>query len=203
MRPTVRNEDRIVWEGENGTLTLINDEYRDYCHGTVGHTTCYGEYTLEDPEPGRRPQAPPPPPPSAIAEATVVNLPLPEPAPEIDPGWAITGLKAYLETGTATTHTFEPVATVLGPLSVSATSTYTVDWGDGTVTGPHSTSGGPYPNGTLTHVYGRTGTYDVTVTQNWTATWSLAGQSGQVSGLVTRGTIADLPVEEVQAIRRR
>lgn len=202
------NDRRIIWTHPNGSkMTLINSTTEDYCRGSVNHVTCYAPYELDEPEPGRpgrqAPAPPPPPPPSLIAEQTIIDLPLPEPEPEIDPGWAITGLKAFLETGTSTTHDFGTLPTVLGPLRVTATSTYTVDWGDGTTTGPHSSPGGPYPRGDVTHVYRNTGAVDVTVTQNWTATWSLARQSGTVPGLSTSGTIDDLPVEEVQAIRRR
>ena len=192
-------DERIIYTYPDGSrLTLINDPTRDYCHGTVGHITCHAPYQLPEPERG----APAPPPPSVIAEQTVINLPLPEPEPQIDPGYAITGLRAYLETGSSTSHDFGSIDTVLGPLSVSATSTYTVDWGDGTTTGPHGSAGGPYPDGDITHLYRRSATVTVTVTQNWTASWSLAGQSGTVSGLVTSGTIDGFVVREVQAIRQ-
>jgi hypothetical protein len=203
--PRVRvdaNDERIIYEYPDGSrLTLVNDDYRDYCHGTVGHTVCFGPYELPDPDRPR--QAPPPPPASVIAEQTIINLPLPEPEPEIDPGYAITGLRAYLEMGNDVTHDFGAIDTVLGRLRVTATSTYTVDWGDGTTTGPHTNPGGPYPSGSITHLYQSTGQVDVTVTQNWTASWSLAGESGTVTGLVTTGVIDDFVVQQVQATRKR
>lgn len=201
-------KDRIVYfsEDRKSELHYVFDDTpgRDYCHGSNTRTTCYGPEP-ERPERRRRNREAPPPPisPQEIVEQTLVNVRLPEPQPNVDPGYAVTGLRAYLETGNSTTHTFPTISTVLGPLSISATSTYTVNWGDGTTTGPHSTSGGKYPNGTITHVYGNTGVVDITVTQNWTATWSLAGQSGTISGLSSSGTIDDFVVREIQASRRR
>ena len=175
----------------------------DFCRGSVNQVTCYGP----EPPPDRRgrPRRPVPPPisPREVVERTIVNVSLPSPKPSVDPGYAVTGLRAYLETGNSVTHTFEPIGTVLGPLSISASSTYTVDWGDGTTTGPHSSSGGKYPDGDITYVYRDVGTVDITVTQNWTATWSLAGQSGTISGLVSSGDLEDFDVREVQASRRR
>lgn len=132
-----------------------------------------------------------------------MNLPLPVPRPQIDPGYAITGLRAYLESGDRPTRTWSEIPTVLGPLRVEASSTYTIRWGDGTVTGPHTSPGGEYPDGDVTHVYQRTGTVDVAVTQNWSARWWLAGETGTVEGLVTTGAIDDMPVRQVQATRDR
>ena len=199
-------EDRIVYTSENGNeLHYVFDDRpgMDYCRGSAERVTCYG------PEPDRpegrpRPEAPPPPiSPQEIVQRTIVNVRLPEPDPKVDPGYAVTGLRSYLETGNATTHSFEPISTVLGPLSITATSTYSVDWGDGTTTGPHASNGGPYPDGDITHIYERTAVVDITVTQNWTATWSLAGQSGTISGLRSSGTLDNFAVREVQATRRR
>jgi len=193
-----------------GRVRYVFEEGPDHCTGGYRETVCYGPApeprrpgeTREEARERRRP-IPPPISPQEIVERTIVNVQLPEPRPRIAPGHAITGLRAYLETGSATTHRFDPIRTVLGPLSISATSTYTVDWGDGTTTGPHETSGGAYPDGDITHVYQRTATVDVTVTQHWTAQWSLAGQSGTVTGLVSSGTIEDFRIREVQAVRRR
>lgn len=199
-------DDRIVYTHANGAELhyVFNDvPGMDFCRGSSERVTCYGP---EPERPERRPNrnAPPPPiSPSEIVQRTIVEVQLPQPEPNVDPGYAVTGLRSYLETGNSTTHTFPPIATVLGPLSITATSTYTVDWGDGTVTGPHASSGGKYPNGDITHVYQRTGVVDITVTQNWTASWSLAGQSGSITGLSSSGTLDDFAVNEVQASRRR
>ena len=199
-------DERIIYTYPDGSRSrLINDPNRDYCHGTGSYITCFGSYELAEPGGGGRGgRVPAPPPqPSVIAEQTIVDLPLPEPAPQIDPGYAIAGLRVFLETGNSTSHDFGSIDTVLGPLSVTATSTYTVDWGDGTTTGPHASAGGPYPDGDVTHLYQSATTVDVTVTQNWTASWSLAGQSGTVTGLVTSGVIDGFVVRQVQAARQR
>ena len=189
------------------SLTITQIELQQYCKGTYDYAAC--DAALPKPRP-RRPGQPgpraaplPPPPPGLVAEKTIVNLPLPVPDPEIDPGHAITGLRAYLETGDQRTHTWRSIPTVLGPLRVEATSTYTVRWGDGTVTGPHGSTGGEYPDGDITHVYQRTGVVDVGVTQRWVARWWLAGETGTVDGLATSGAIENLRVREVQATRDR
>ena len=188
-----------------GKMRYVFDKTSDgYCRG--GETTmfCYGPRPeRENGRPGRRAPVPPPLTPTEIVERTIVNVRLPSPKPNIDPGYAVTGLKAYLETGNSRTHTFETIPTVLGPLSITATSSYTVNWGDGTTTGPHASNGGRYPDGDITHVYRDAETVDVTVTQNWTAQWSLAGQSGTITGLSSRGELPNFVVREIQAVRRR
>jgi hypothetical protein len=163
---------------------------------------CYGPEPPAVEGTPRRP-APPPLSPTEVVERTLVNVRLPNPRPNIDPGHAITGLRAYLETGNTRRHRFDTIDTVLGPLSITATSTYTVDWGDGTVTGPHNSTGGKYPDGDISHVYQDAGIVDIVVRQNWTARWRLAGQSGTVGGLRSSGQLEDFEVQEVQAVRRR
>jgi hypothetical protein len=197
----------ITWTRENGAQTryIFTDQPgMDYCRGNGQTVTCYGP----EPRPDRRgrrrpPMEQPPVTPQQIVEQTIVNVQLPQPRPNVDPGYAITGLRAYLETGNDTSHTFPTIDTVLGELSISATSTYTVDWGDGSTTGPHSSAGGKYPDGDISHVYRDVGIVDITVTQHWTASWSLAGQSGTITGLRSSGVIDDFVVREVQATRRR
>ena len=204
MKPKWR-PDRIVWTNGDSELHYVFDDSvtTTDCRGSIERMTCYGPEP-ERPDRERDREAPPPPiSPQEIVERTIVNVRLPRPEPNVDPGYAVTGLRAYLETGNGTEHTFAPIPTVLGPLSISATSTYRVSWGDGTTTGPHASNGGKYPNGDITHLYQRTGVVDITVTQNWTATWQLAGQSGTISGLTSSGTLENFVIREVQASRRR
>lgn len=126
---------------------------------------------------------------------------LPVPAPVIAPGEMLVGLEAFLETGSPVTHVVTEAATPFGPATFSFESVVTVDWGDGSEpTGPVATAGGPYPDGDLRHVYITQGTYDVVVTQDWVATWSVGGDSGTVTGLQTTGTLAGFPVEEREAV---
>jgi hypothetical protein len=126
---------------------------------------------------------------------------LPKPAPRIAPGYMLAGKLAYLETGATMATRFEH-ATPLGPLTIEATSTVFVDWGDGTGRdGPHAGPGGPWPNGTITHTWTTAKPYDVTVVQRWTATWRLGGTSGTLDGLTTEARIEDFPVRQLQAVR--
>jgi hypothetical protein len=200
--PVVRRTGRFIsYDYSNsggGRVRYVFDKGRDFCTYESVSVTCYG------PRPSRgeapRPIAPPVTP-QEIVQRTLVNATLPSPKPNIDPGYAITGMRAYLEAGDRRTHRFDTIPTVLGPLQITATSSYTVDWGDGTVTGPHHTTGGKYPDGTITHVYQDTGVVEITVSQRWTARWTLAGQSGTVGGLSSSGALPDFAVREVQAVR--
>jgi hypothetical protein len=127
------------------------------------------------------------------------RIPLPKPRPAIAPGRAITGKLAYIETRGETGHNYTN-DTVLGSLDISAHGSYTIDWGDGTTTGPHSIEGKPWPDGQITHNYRDIGAYNVVVTEKWTATWRLGGESGTLRTLQTTGTINNFPVEQIQAV---
>lgn len=131
------------------------------------------------------------------------QIPLPNPDPYIAPGRAITGMYAYLETRGSTTHTFTEPDTPFGTLTIVANGAYYVDWGDGTETGPHPYEGEPWPDGRIRHEYLRVGSYDVVVTERWTATWSFGSESGTLDELRTVGRIEDFPVEQIQAVRLR
>jgi hypothetical protein len=131
------------------------------------------------------------------------DVPLPWPQPHIQPGRAITGKFAFLETRGQTSHIFNLEDTPFGPLRIVATGKYYVDWGDGTTTGPHSQEGAPWPDGRITHEYLRVGKYDVVVTERWTATWHFGAESGTLTELRTTGRIEDFPVEQIQAVRYR
>jgi hypothetical protein len=127
------------------------------------------------------------------------DIPLPKPFPSIAPGRAITGKLAYLETRGELGHTYGN-ATVLGPLEIVAHGSYTIDWGDGTTTGPHSFEGAPWPDGQITHEYVNVGSYNVVVTEKWTATWWLGGENGNLRALHTTGRIDNFPVQQIQAV---
>jgi hypothetical protein len=60
--------------------------------------------------------------------------------------------------------------------------------------------GRPWPTGQITHEYLRIGSYNVVVTERWTAHWSLDGESGTLRTLQTTGTINNFPVEQIQAV---
>jgi hypothetical protein len=133
-----------------------------------------------------------------------VRQQLGSPAPRIQPGRAIAGKVAFLEIGGAGPRSFDLADPLGGPgAHVDARPTYRVDWGDGTVI-ETSSNGGPWPDGDVTHVYQRSGHYDVIVTARWTAQWSGAnGERGDLNGLTTEGRISRFPVTEVQAVRQR
>lgn len=153
---------------------------------------------------------PPParPAPSALADAFWQDqVPLPRPLPSVQPDDGITGIPVYLQIdgpqeGTWSFETFGITITI------SATSTYDIDWGDGTVETGITSQGGPYPDGDLVHGYQWKGTYDIVVTQQWTATWTAsgagAGGGGTITGVLqTVGIVEDFVVTEVQAVRER
>lgn len=130
------------------------------------------------------------------------RVPLPKPQPTIAPGRAITGKMAYLETKGETGHTYTN-GTVFGPLEIVAKGSYTIDWGDGETSGPHGFEGKAWPEGKITHEYQDIGRYDVVVTEKWTATWRLGGESGILRTLQTTGRIDSFPVEQIQAVVQR
>jgi hypothetical protein len=135
-----------------------------------------------------------------VATEVVRRVALPTPGPRVEPGRMLVGLRAFLEAGMPMVHSFGE-DTPLGPITVRARAVLHVDWGDGTVTGPHGDAGGPYPHGSISHVFQRRGVYTITVTATWVAEWSVAGQAGVIdTGLATVGVIEDFPVEERQAV---
>ena len=148
-------------------------------------------------------------PPTQVVNPTTIavnfwnSIPLPVPAPRIPPGYALAGEPAYLVTGGTTNPAPFTESTPLGPLTVTATGSYMVDWGDPSqsgLSGPYAFEGTPYPNGQISHVYDNSGSYNVVVTENWTANWTLGGLSGQVGGLSTKATIASFQVKQLQTI---
>ena len=132
------------------------------------------------------------------------TMPLPDPVPRIHPGRALVGWGTYLETGGQEVVEANG-STPFGPLAITATRTVTVDWDDGpgSVTGPHTGVGGPWPDGDITWVYGHSGLRDISVTQTWTADWSIGANTGTFTGRGTTATIDDFPVDQIQAVRTR
>lgn len=153
---------------------------------------------------GAAPGPPPPPPPSVVAASywsTHGQDLLAVPRPYIAPGDALTGLPGYLETGAPLAQQFA-ASTPLGPLGITAHGTFLVDWGDGQ-SATYTTSGGPWPTGTITHTWATIGTYYVSVTENWTATWALGGASGTLTELHTRGAIPAFQARQLESVRNR
>ena len=145
----------------------------------------------------------PPVDPMTLVLSFLEEIELPKPKPRIEPGYMLAGKLAYLETGAATKPQRFATDTVLGPLEVVATGELYVSWGDGTTSGPFAEAGGPWPDGRITHHWSVAGPYDVTVTQRWTAEWSVGGASGTVGDLETTATLENFAVRGLEAVRER
>lgn len=149
--------------------------------------------------PANRPA--PPPNPASLAVRFWQSIPLPVPRPAIPPGYAVTGKPAYLVTHGTTAPPAYVENTPLGTLSIRATGVYYVSWGDrGGWDGPYRGEGRPYPHGNIVHTYDYAGTVTVTVSEAWSATWTLAGATGTLTGLHTTATMRDFQVEQLQAV---
>lgn len=152
------------------------------------------EYPACTPAPGAAARSP-----AQMAALAWQQVSLPTPNPKIAPGRAIVGKDAFLETGGQLRFSHrEP--TPLGELRIEATGRYHVDWGDGERTGPHGFEGQAWPDGEIKHQYQRAGTYNVVVTEHWTATWQLGGDGGGLPNGQTSARISDFPAQEIQAV---
>lgn len=141
--------------------------------------------------------------PEQVAYSFVREVGAPDPRPQIAPGHAITGKKAYLETPGSVETTIER-STMLGPLVlVFRPTTFTVDWGDGAGVDSFTAPGRPYPSGTATHVYTDADRYDVVVRQRWSVSWSLAGGSGTLGVTGAPSGIPRFEARELEAVRDR
>ena len=150
------------------------------------------------------PGTPAPPPPTAadIAASWSQSATLPNPRLRIRPGYAVTGLTAYLEIGTPSPWTVtipDPVRNDAITVSCGPT-TFDVNWGDGSPVEQTTSTGGPYPNGDVTHDYQQAApSYTVTVTEHWACRWSdPQGNGGTLTGLRSAGRLP-LEVREIQS----
>jgi hypothetical protein len=140
----------------------------------------------------------------ADARQRVVNyvrsMRLPKPRPEISaPNGGICGVVHTLDLHIDDVNpAFYDPTTDFGPMVVRFHGKFTVDWGDGTKN-VYRTSGGPHPS-VIGHSWTDRGFYNITVTADWTAEWSLGGFSGVVGGFRTTGSIDQWRVWEAQAM---
>jgi hypothetical protein len=140
-----------------------------------------------------------------LIDHTVVGQ-LALPTPWIGPGEAITGMRAYLETGRPLTYgpvTFSnlPLGDLTADVIITATATYDVDWGDGTVTNGLTDPGGPYPDGRVTHLYSHAASeVVVAVTDTWTITADIPGIWSETITRTLPAQTFSLPVTQVQAV---
>ena len=143
-----------------------------------------------------------PTPAAAAAEAFEKHIKLPTPTLQIRPGYSITGTRAFLQINGPQQLDPDPIDVFGYTVTLHITSRYDIDWGDRTTPTTGATSqGGPYPNGDLWHVYDNTGTYTVTVTQHWTATYNIAGTAtGHINDVLHTANTMPLPVRQAQAV---
>ncbi|HUF33605.1 MAG TPA: hypothetical protein VMN58_10410 [Acidimicrobiales bacterium] len=133
---------------------------------------------------------------------------LPAPTLEISPGRAVTGLPAYLEIGGTQGERLPAMGAFGFAITITTSSTYDIDWGDGTVVTGVTSQGGPYPDGEVRHTYRHVDDDNVvTATQRWTATWTATGPdgttSGTIAGVLSTSSTLPLPVGQIQAVRNR
>jgi hypothetical protein len=144
--------------------------------------------------------------PAAAADGFVRRIPLPEPQLRIDPGFALTGLPAFLVIDDQRAFTVNEDLAGWGMMSVQFRPTrFVIDWGDGTMeTIADGRTGAPYGGDAsqqISHIYRWSdGSIRVRVRSDWQAGWQVGGFSGTVDGLVTDATL-DLPVREYRAVR--
>jgi hypothetical protein len=94
---------------------------------------------------------------------------LPAPTFQIPPGYSVTGTKTFVKIDGPQTLDPGPIDALGFAVTLRINSAYDIDWGDGSKTSGVTSQGGRgYPDGDLWHVYERTGTYAVTITQRWT-----------------------------------
>jgi hypothetical protein len=154
----------------------------------------------------RPPARPSPATAAAAAFRQIVNLP--KPAFTIPPGYSVAGLKAYMILSGPQKLNPAPINALGYAVNLHINSVYDIDWGDNTPTGisknVSSQGGKGYPNGDVFHVYESKGTYKVTVTQRWTATYEIAGGgTGAITDVLSTSASTQLPVQAYQAVVTR
>ena len=143
-----------------------------------------------------------------VVRSTVVDQ-LPRPEPSVPPGYAMTGMAAYL----VTDHelSYGPVEHDVDleifqlTVRVTGTATTTVDWGDGTVL-TYDQPGLAYPDGEVTHTYADAGTTDIEIIDSWRLTYDVYRGGELIISDVLEFDLApvvleDLEIRELQAVR--
>lgn len=113
---------------------------------------------------------------------TIVNR-LPSLNYSIPPGYALTGLPAFLVSNCVLTRTFYD-HTPVGTAQIQAQGQIWIRWNsDLSWAGPYTSCGTPWPSGTIFHVYDYSGQATISVKETWSAQWTLNGSAGTLSGL--------------------
>ncbi|MFP5308803.1 MAG: hypothetical protein ACLGIR_04400 [Actinomycetes bacterium] len=145
----------------------------------------------------------------ALAFAGEVVGRLPRPSPSLPPGYALAGLRMYLVNDQALVHEETQdvdLGGVIVPVTVTATGTWSVQWGDGTGDGPFDAPSVGYqqPGLQVTKVWTDRGRYEVRVVDTWRVTVSAPGVGTLTLPAQTLAAVPlDVEVREVQAVRER
>jgi hypothetical protein len=109
-------------------------------------------------------------------------------------GWTPTGF----EPGEVDSSTLRGIPVRIRPKLVG----FTYVFGDGTSFGPTSSTGGTYPDGDVTHIYGRPGTFSVRVDTTFGADFSVDGRTWDPipSTASVPGPVTTLTVREARAV---
>ena len=145
---------------------------------------------------------------AAVREVVIDQLPRPQLS--VPPGYALTGMPAYLVTG----HALEYGPVVHGvdleimelSVEVTGTATTTVDWGDGTEPATYTQPGRPYPEGEVRHAYVDKGVVDIQVTDSWRLSYDVSrGGTVIISDAIEFDldpvTLTDLEIRELRTVR--
>ena len=126
---------------------------------------------------------------AAYATSYFRSIELPKPAPKMSSPDGVCGGVHYLDPGIGKQLVYQDPDTAFGPLLLHVTASFVTDWGDGTA-----------KTGAFSHTWTTKGTYVITTTANWSATWSFGKYSGVITGPSTTGTIEGWQVRELQAV---
>jgi hypothetical protein len=147
-------------------------------------------------------------PPAVLRDAVqhTIRDNLPRPELEVPPGYALTGMPAFLVTNHQleygpVSHSVDLGVAVL-QVTVEGTGTTEVDWGDGTI-GTYRSPGTPWPDGQVVHTYSHTGAVTITVTDTWQVTYRVPalGIVDTIQAPLPPRTLDDLPIQQVQSVR--
>jgi len=109
---------------------------------------------------------------------------------------ALTGVPVYFWSDT--NSVFNVVTSILGVgVNVLMNPSFVWNFGDGT-TFTTSSSGGPYPNSTITHTYKSPGTYTINLSISWAGTWAAQGAAmiPILGGAIVQNATATIQVNE-------
>jgi len=109
---------------------------------------------------------------------------------------ALTDVPVYFWSDT--NSVFNVVTSILGVgVNVLMNPSFVWNFGDGT-TFTTSSSGGPYPNSTITHTYKSPGTYTINLSISWAGTWAAQGAAmiPILGGAIVQNATATIQVNE-------